>query len=65
MNANQVNLKEDNTSKTGGDLDETFIQEITQKLSQEKINTKQVDYDLEEGNDSSEKIDGPIPPWIR
>ena len=66
MNTNQVNLKEDDTSKEGGDLDETIIQSITQKLSQEKINTKEIDSDLKEGDESSEeKIDGPIPPWIR
>ena len=42
------------------------IQSITKKLSQEEINTKQVDSDFKGGDDSlEEKIDGPIPPWIR
>ena len=63
---NQVNLKEDDTSKSGGDLDKTIIQSMTKELSQEEINIKQVDSDLKEGDDSpEEKIDGPIPPWIR
>ena len=59
-------MKEDDTSKSGSDLEETIIQSITKKLSQEETNIKQVDSDLKEGDDSpEEKIDGPIPPWIR
>ena len=65
-NINKVNSKEDEISKSGLDSEENIIQSITKKISQKEINTKQVNSDLKEGDDSpEEKIEGPIPPWIR
>ena len=65
-NINKINSKEDEISKSKLDSDETISQSITKKLSQKEINTKRVDSDLKEGDDSTEeKIKGPIPPWIR
>ena len=65
-NINQLNSKEDDSSKSGGDSDETINQSITKTLSEKEINKKQDDLNLEEIDDSpEEKIEGPIPPWIR
>ena len=45
-NINQVNLKEDETSKSGGDLDENINQSILNEPFQKEINKKQVDINL-------------------
>ena len=65
-NMNKLNLKEDETLKSVGDLDENINKSITKTSSQKEINTKKVDLNLKEFDDSTEeKIEGPIPPWIR
>ena len=65
-NMNKLNLKEDETMKSVGDLDETINKSITKTSSQKEINTKEVDLNLKEFDDTTEeKIEGPIPPWIR
>ena len=65
-NLNELNSKDDDASKSGGDLDENINQSITKTLSQKEINKKQDDVNLEElDNPPEEKIKGPIPPWIR